>query len=122
MPKQRLLIIEAHSDDSCISVGGFLEKFRDKYDYHFALVANSDLTLHHKGFLRKEERFEEYKNYVNCFHGTWHRDGGLPFDADARLDTMPKREIVGALERVIEKIGPDLLICQGPSFHHDHTI
>lgn len=120
--KKKVLIVEAHSDDSCISVGGFLEKFRDRYEYHFALLANSDLYLHHKGFLSRDERMKEYENYINHFNGFWHKEGGIPFDYDCRLDTLPKKDIVGAIEKVISAVEPDILICQGPSFHHDHSI
>lgn len=35
---------------------------------------------------------------------------------------MAKKEIVIAIEKVISTVQPDILICQGPSFHHDHTI
>ena len=122
MQKEKILIIEAHSDDSAISIGGFLEKFKDEYELHFALVVNSDLKLHHYGQITKEQRLEEYKNFVSHFNGEWHQTSRLPMDYDSRLDTLPKREIVGAVEEVIEKVKPDYLICQGPSFHHDHTI
>lgn len=122
MKKEKVLIIEAHSDDSAISIGGFLEKFRDKYEYHFLLVVSSDIHLHHYGFLSREQRMSEYQNYVNHFDGTWHKNDTLPFNADATLDTLPKKSVVGAIEKIIEIVKPEILICQGPSFHHDHTI
>ena len=120
--KEKVLVIEAHSDDSAISIGGFLEKFKDKFDYHFALAANSDLKLHHYGEITKKQRSEEYQNYVNHFGGTWHQTNELPFDNDAMLDTIPKKHLVGGIEKVIDKVEPDYLICQGPSFHHDHFL
>jgi LmbE family N-acetylglucosaminyl deacetylase len=46
----------------------------------------------------------------------------VPINADSRLDTIPKREIVGYTENVLNKIKPEVIIVQGPSFHHDHTI
>ncbi len=121
MASKKLLIIEAHSDDSCISVAGFLEKHRDKYEYHFALVVNSDLNMHHRGFLTRAERLKEYESYLSYFNGKAHNGGVLPFDADAQLDMLPKRELVAAIENVIAEVEPAILICPGPSFHHDHT-
>lgn len=120
--KKKLLVIEVHSDDSAISVSGFLDKYRDTYEYHFALIVSSDLKLHHCGLLSREQRLKEYEEYVSHFEGIWHRDGDLPFDADALLDTIPKKKIVANIEAVIAKVEPKVLICQGPSFHHDHTI
>ena len=62
--KENLLIVEAHSDDSVISVGGFLEKYRSKYNYHFLLMAVSDVNLHHAGHITREQRFKEYENLL----------------------------------------------------------
>lgn len=120
--KDKILIIEAHSDDSAISIGGFLEKFKDQFEYHFALIANSDLSLHHYGEITKKQRSNEYQNYVQHFGGVWHQTDDLPFDSDAMLDTIPKKDLVRAVEVVIDKVQPDCLICQGPSFHHDHSL
>lgn len=120
--KEKVLIIEAHSDDSAISIGGFLEKYRDKYEYHFALMVNSDITLHHYGFISKAQRLQEYKNYVEHFNGTLHTSASIPFDYDARMDMVPKRDVVAAVEKIIDTVRPSILLCQGPSFHHDHTV
>lgn len=120
--KEKLLIIEAHSDDSAISVGGFLEKYRDKYEYHFALVCASDLNLHHIGKVTRDQRLEEYKAFVNHFGGHFHQTELLPFDSESQMDTLPKKQIVKGIEQVIEKVKPETLIFQGPSFHHDHTL
>jgi LmbE family N-acetylglucosaminyl deacetylase len=120
--KRKLLVVEAHSDDSAISASGFLEKFREAYEMHFLLVTVSDIAMHHCGALSRSERLAEYANYVAHFGGYWQREGPLPIDADARLDTIPKRDIVSAIEATITSVQPDVMIVQGPSFHHDHTI
>lgn len=120
--KKKLLVIEVHSDDSAISIGGFLDKYREMYEYHFLLVVCSDLKLHHCGFLTRNQRLEEYRLFVEYFDGIWHRSKVLPYDADALLDTIPKKDLVAAIEDVIDKVSPNVMICQGPSFHHDHSI
>lgn len=120
--KKKLLIVEAHSDDSCISVGGFLERFKQEYEYHFFLTAVSSINLHHIGLVSKTDRIKEYEKFIGAFNGIWHHSDGIPFDFDSRLDKVPKCEIVVAIENVIGNVKPDVLICQGPSFHHDHTI
>ena len=122
MKKENLLIVEAHSDDSCISVGGFLEKNRHRYRYHFLLMALSDVHLHHAGFLTRAQREEEYARYMTHFGGIWHRNERVPLDADGTLDQLPKRQLVSLIEDVIAEVKPVILICQGPSFHHDHTL
>lgn len=118
---KKLLVIEAHSDDSAISASGFLEKFRSEYELHFLLVTVSDIKMHHCGQVTREARMAEYKKYVEHFNGIWHQENGLPMDSDARLDRVPKCDIVSSIESVISETKPDVLIVQGPSFHHDHT-
>ena len=120
--KKKLLIIEAHSDDSSISCGGLLLKFSSDYEYHFCLISVSDITLYHYGTVTREQRMKEYQAYVTALNGVWHKNKTLPFDADAKLDTLPKKILVSEIEKVIEKVQPYTLIIQGPSFHHDHTL
>lgn len=120
--KKKLLIVEAHSDDSAISAAGFLEKYRWEYEIHFVLVSASDLSMHHRGNVSRQERLEEYKCYVEHFNGYWHTDNVIPFDAESRLDTIAMRTVVSVIESAIGSVEPEVLMVQGPSFHHDHTI
>ena len=120
--KPKLLVIDVHSDDSAISSAGFLAKLRMAYECHFVLVACSTIRLHHYGDVSRKQRLEEYASFVRQFNGFWHRTNNLPFDADSILDTIPKREIVNAIEQVISQVRPKIMICHGPSFHQDHTI
>lgn len=120
--KPKLLVIDVHSDDSAISSAGFLEKFRSRYEYHFALLACSDIRLHHSGKVSRDARLAEYEAYARHFRATWHRNKTLPFDADSMMDTIPKCKVVSAIEQVIAAVKPQVLICHGPSFHQDHTI
>ena len=123
--KKRLLMIEPHSDDGVISASGFLNKFNENYEYHFVLVVASDLSLHHNKFLTRNQRLAEYEEYVKHFSGIWHRgldkSSELPLDLDSQLDIFPRRNLVALLEGVISDTCPDVLMCTGPSFHHDHT-
>lgn len=120
--KKKAMIIEAHSDDSCISVGGFMEKFKNEYEYHFFLTAVSSVKLHHKGLVDRKDRIKEYENFIGSFNGIWHKTDHAPFDFDSKLDEVARRDIVTAMEEVLDRVQPNILICQGPSFHHDHTI
>lgn len=123
--KKRCLIIEPHSDDGAISVGGFLEKYRDSYDYSFLLAVASDLELRHASLLTRSQRLEEFASYVSHFDGTWieptHNDLSLPLDSDSLLDVFPRKHLVALLEKAIDEVRPHVLMVTGPSFHHDHT-
>jgi LmbE family N-acetylglucosaminyl deacetylase len=122
--KKRLLVIEAHSDDSMLFAGGFLEKYRNDYRYLFVLVTASSLTLNHMGFISREQRILDYRKYVNIMGGTLI--GGtdveeLPLDMESRLDEYPKSKLVSIIETIIKEMEPNVILSQGPSYHHDHT-
>lgn len=119
--KQKILVIEPHSDDSFIAAGGFFIKNRDNYDLNFCLVVASDLNLHH-GVATREQRLNEYQAFVNYVGGTWNDKGELPLDAESKLDTVSKSKLVSLIEKQILDIKPDIIMTMGPSFHHDHTI
>lgn len=118
--KQKILVIEPHSDDSFIAAGGFFIKNKNNYDFNFCLVVASDLNMHHRD-VTKEERLEEYQNFVNYVGGKWHKTE-LPLDAESKLDTISRSKLVRLIEQQILDIKPDIIMAMGPSFHHDHTI
>jgi LmbE family N-acetylglucosaminyl deacetylase len=123
--KKRCLIIEPHSDDGAISIGGFLEKYREMYDYTFLLAVASDLELKHSNMLTREQRLEEFHAYVSHFKGSWIKPSinelSLPLDSDSLLDVFPRKNLVALIEKAIEETKPDVLMVTGSSFHHDHT-
>lgn len=123
MNNKKVLVIEAHSDDSAISAIGFLNLLKSKgYSLHFYLAAVSTMHLNHSGLLSREKRIKEYQAYVQKMKGYWNSKKYPPFDYESRLDTLPRAQIVKELENIISDVAPSVMILQGPSFHHDHTI
>jgi len=122
--KRKILIVEAHSDDSLLSIAGYLDKNRSSFEYHFLLLTCSNIQMRQCGFVSRTDRLNEYSNYVHYFSGIWHqgKSGNLPMDCDTELDTIPKKLVVTQVEDIVSHIKPDQLIFQGSSFHHDHTI
>jgi LmbE family N-acetylglucosaminyl deacetylase len=123
--KKRLLVIEAHSDDSMLFAGGFLEKYKNDYQYYFVLVTASSLILNHMGYISREQRIIDYKKYVDIMEGCFIRGTrssvDLPFDMESCLDTCPKNRLVSVIEKIIKELEPHVILTQGPSYHHDHT-
>ena len=124
-PQLRVLIIEPHSDDGVISAGGLLGRLKASHDLYFAMIVASDLTMHHGGLVTRDQRIDEYAAYVDHFGGHWIRRLGdgtvLPLDADSNLDQYPRKDLVRTVEEIISIARPNLLLVNGPSFHHDHT-
>lgn len=123
MTKKKALVVEAHSDDSAISATGFLKYLKENdYEIEFFLAAVSTMSLHHSGILSREIRMNEYRNFVKEIGGIWNEEKFPPLDSESYLDTVPRAKIVKLVEDVISSSQPNLMILQGPSFHHDHTI
>ena len=127
MVKDRLLVIEPHSDDSAIGAGAYLEHQSSIYDLYFLLVSASSLELKHK-YVSRETRLDEYQKYVNSLGGQYLKANSrnpninLPIDKETYLDTVPMGDLVSAIENTINKIKPSELLIMGPSFYKDHTI
>ena len=125
MTKKKILIIEPHSDDSCLASAGFFIKNKDKYEFNFCLITASDLNMNH-AFVPRESRLKEYQEFVDYFNGNWVKSSlgndSLPLDYESRLDSFSKSRLVAMIEKTILEIKPNVLMFMGPSFHHDHTI
>lgn len=116
----RVLIVEPHSDDSCIGVGGFLLKNSSVHNYGFLLMSASDIEFIHAGNISREKRLAEYRDYVSLLGGEIVGEID-PLDAEGRLDLVSKFQLVGMVERAIAAFEPEVIVAQGPSFHHDHV-
>jgi LmbE family N-acetylglucosaminyl deacetylase len=125
--KKKLLIIEPHSDDAMFAAGGYFLKLKqsNNYDFYFALVNASDITMNHATVTR-DQRIAEYQNYVDYFGGTFLRpeidEYQLPIDFDSKLDTFPIAKLIKFVETMINQVKPDVLMTMAPSFHQDHRV
>lgn len=116
----RILVVEPHSDDSCIGAGGFLLKNKSENELAFVLLTASDINFAHRGWVKRSERLREYRDYINTLGGDFI-DGIDPLDAEGRLDMVPRLDLVSMIDRALQEFEPETIIVQGPSFHHDHV-
>lgn len=118
---KKCLVIEAHSDDSCIGAGGFLQKLAKTHDLYFILTCVGSVEFVEQGVVSQNVRELEYRNYVSNFGGCVV-DSSFPVPYDSMLDTVPFKQLVAGFDEAIQSIKPDLLIFQGSSFHQDHAV
>lgn len=119
--KKRLLVIESHSDDSAIGAQGMIRKLiQQGHEAYFVVIAVGDTCFNHCGVVTSDRRLEEYANYMKRIGGIWLNDD-FPLHEEAKLDRYEMRLLVSKIEKIIHSINPDILICQAPSFHQDHT-
>ena len=121
--KNKILVIEPHSDDGIIGAGGYLLKHKKDSEMFFLLIACSNMNLNHMYDTQRDIRINEFKNYVNYFNGEIIEEIAgfkLPLEHEAHLDMFPRHDLVKIIETSINSIKPDKVLVSGISFHHDH--
>lgn len=118
---KKCLVIEAHSDDSCLGAAGFLQKLAETHELYFILSCVGSIDFVEQGSVSEDIREMEYRNYVANFGGCI-LDDLFPLRFESTLDMVPIRELVSGFDKAIQSIRPDLLIFQGSSFHQDHAV
>ena len=116
----RVLIVAAHPDDEVLGCGGFLSKFKDRFEFSVTFIAegvsarfavqeiNSPPVL--EAIERRNSDCLQAMKLFNIDKVSFH---GLTC---GRLDTVPIIEINKIIEREIGKFRPDLILTH---FEHD---
>lgn len=113
---KKILIIAPHSDDEILGCGGYmLSQIKQGAQVHvvFGTVGGCDVRQ------PLERRLQEVDTVA--------RETGYTYDIlyhnkDAEMDTLPKREITTAIDRVIGEFLPDEVFVNYPSHHQDHIV
>ncbi|MBE4907141.1 PIG-L family deacetylase [Bacillus luteolus] len=119
---ERVLVIAPHADDEVLGCGGVIEKACRYNNAVKVVVTAVGNTKHpHKedavtGDIRKKE-LEEAMHFLGC------KDFEVLYDdKDSMLDTIPIKELIGKLDKIIEAFSPSMIFIPLPSYHQDHQI
>ncbi|MGM8213369.1 PIG-L deacetylase family protein [Virgibacillus sp. W0430] len=118
--KERILIIAPHADDEVLGCGGLIEKAcRLKNKVKVVVVTVGDIQHKHQkniitGEVRKKE-LAEAMHYLGCDDFEIIYD-----DKDSLLDAVPKKELVGQFDKIIDQFNPTMVFIPLPSYHQDH--
>jgi N-acetylglucosamine malate deacetylase 1 len=120
-----VLVVAPHADDESLGCGGLLSKLAEQDTrVHIAYVAVDG--FHHYGLPSNttyEQRVQEIKDVVQLFgeRCTWEILYGNQ-DLIEKMDTVPKRDLVDAFERLCNEHKPDLLLLPaGTDYDQDHV-
>lgn len=119
---KKILVISPHPDDIELGCGGTLNKLKETYEIHLAVVCGEgDLTMVHSGSVvpftqRKKE--QEIAASILGIKTTHYLD----FAPASKFDTKPIGELVTKLDTLLKQNNYDCIIIPYPSYNQDHTV
>jgi len=127
LARQRLLVVAPHADDETMGAGGLMARVKEAGGKVFVMVLSTGDLFHFDatgGRTRKRTRRSELAEAMKVLGVD---DWEIVFEDDRlhlRLETLPRREIVDAIERrarlATEKTRPTMIVLPAPSFNQDH--
>ena len=116
----KILVIAPHPDDETLGCGGTLLKHKDQGDQLFWLIMTKmaiDVGYTEEQMYRREE---EIKTVAEMYH--FEKVFSLDF-ATTTLDTVPRRELIGAVSKVMNEVRPEIVYLPNRfDIHSDHRI
>lgn len=118
--KEKILIIAPHADDEVLGCGGLIEKAcRFNNEVKVVVAAVGEIKHpHRQDNVLPETRVEELKDALDVLG--CHNFEVIYKDKDSLLDTLPKRDIIIQLDKILESFDPTMVFIPLPSYHQDH--
>ena len=118
--KKRILIVVAHTDDETFGLGGTISRHSKNKDKIFAMSFTDGVSSRSKNKAQRENRLVAAKKAENVLGFKWVKNLQLP---DNQLDTVSLLSIVKEIEKVKNKIKPNLVYTHFSSdLNIDHQI
>ncbi|MEW6613914.1 MAG: PIG-L deacetylase family protein [Thermodesulfobacteriota bacterium] len=121
---RKCMVIVPHCDDECISVAGTIAKIKEVGGEVsvIVLVAGDIFFCHAEEKVTAETRIREFENAMKYlgvdYYDVLYRTG----DLESRLDTIPIRDIVHRIDRLIVEHQASTVFIPRKSFHQDHIV
>lgn len=127
LKEQRLLVISPHADDEAYGCAGTIAKIKASGGEVFIMVMSiGDLKHYDKtgAIVKKETRKEEFIKTAEFLKVDDYDIVYEETDKHLRLDAVPKRELIAAIERTskvsIDRIKPTIVALPAISYNQDH--
>lgn len=111
---KKILVIAPHADDEVLGVGGYLlheSKKGNSIYIIYGAIGGEDIRQD------VNKRLEEVDSVCGVIDA---RYTCLYLNKDAELDTVPSRDIVSKLDKLVDEIKPEEVFINCTSHHQDH--
>ncbi len=123
----RVLVVTPHSDDETLGCGGTIARLiASGADVGVLLVSTADVDHYgeSRGLVSAEVRAKEFNDAMGALGVTQTEILFPNSELHMRLDTMAKRELVGALEKgsslSLDNFAPRTVLLPASSYNQDH--
>jgi LmbE family N-acetylglucosaminyl deacetylase len=124
--RERLLVVAPHADDETFACGGLLAQLGQGGTPAAVLVVSNRLV--DEKLQHREDGTSAYRQYsgetrrqelvaVAEILGFKVIEGGFPLH---QLDTIPREQLIHALERTMEQVRPTCVLTIAPGYDQDH--
>lgn len=110
---KRILIVSPHGDDELLGMGGYMISEISKGS-KVHVVFGTDGHPENDDSNTRAQEIEKVSKFVGFTYEI------LFHDMDCKLNTIDSKEIINAIDKVIEDFKPDEFYCCYPSHHQDH--
>jgi len=120
MKKKIVLVIAPHPDDETLGCGGtILKHLKNKDQINWLIMTNIELVKNYKKITVKKKI-----NEINRVNKSYKFKSMFRLNFEpATLDTIPKKDVITEIQKIIIKIKPNTIyIPYGGDAHSDHKI
>ena len=115
--KRKILIVSPHPDDETLGCGGYILKYKNKYNFHLMLVTKMKTDLKDKKYFERTKEIKKMKKKYNFKSLTQ-----LSYNT-TEMDKYSKNEIINNFSKVIKNLRPEtIMIPSDVDVHTDHKI
>jgi len=115
--KRKILIVSPHPDDETLGCGGYILKYKNKYNFHLMLVTKMKTNPKDKKYFERTKEIKKMKKKYNFKSLTQ-----LSYNT-TEMDKYSKNEIINNFSKIIKNLRPEtIMIPSDVDVHTDHKI
>lgn len=113
MARKRILVIAPHADDEVLGCGAYLYNWSKRADIHIVIGTIGGVDKRQPYDLRLKE-FNDVCSFLGASNDVLFKG------KDAMMDTLPDRDVISTIDKIVDRVMPDEILINCKSHHQDH--